>query len=253
MTVVGVAAAKGSPGVTTAVLALASAWPRGRGVTVVDLDVAGGDVAGWLDLPAAPNVSTLAADCRHGLDTATLEANVQSVPGGAVQVLAGARTPEEAAVAVELLRRAGAEALLGVMAQSGDVLIDLGRLGTAGLLAPVLGCLDELVVVLRPTWSQVHHVAARLAAWKAMTPVRILLIGERPYGAAEVADALGVEVVGVLADDATSAGAFNGTRARARGLERSRLWRSAAALSDRLTAGASDVSDFTVDGIGAAS
>lgn len=253
MTVLGVAAAKGSPGVTTAVLALASSWPAGRRVTVIDLDLAGGDVAGWLELPAAPNVSTLAADCRHGFDAATLEANLQTLPGGAAHVVAGARTPEEAAVAVELLRRAGVEQLLEVASSSGDVVIDLGRLDPDGALAPVLGCLDELLVVLRPTWTQVHHVAARLGAWQAMTHVGIVLIGDRPYGPVEVADALGVEVVGVLADDASSAGAFNGTRARARGLERSRLWRSAAALSDRLTAAASDVAELVADEVGARS
>jgi MinD-like ATPase involved in chromosome partitioning or flagellar assembly len=244
VSVVGVAAAKGSPGVTTTVLALASAWPASRRLTMIDLDLAGGDVAGWLELPEVPNVSTLAADCRHGIDAETLLANVRPLPGrGAVQVLAGARTPDEGAVAAELLCRAGFEELVTVLSVDGDVLIDLGRLDPNTTLSPVLAVLDELLVVLRPTWSQVHHVGARLGAWSASARVGVVLVGDRPYGAGEVGEALGVPVAGVLADDAAAAGALSGARVRARGLERTRLWRSAAALSDHLVPATIDLTD----------
>jgi hypothetical protein len=236
VSVFGFAAAKGAPGVTTTVLALASAWPSSRRLTVIDLDLAGGDVAGWLELPDTPNVSTIAADCRHGIESETLLANLRPLRGGgAVQVLAGARTPDEAAVAADLLCRAGFEQLLSVLSADGDVLIDLGRLEPDTTLLPLLAVLDELMVVLRPTWSQVHHVGARLNSWSATARVGLALIGDRPYSADDVGEALGVPVAGVLADDAAGAGVFSGTRVRARGLERTRLWRSAAALSDRLT------------------
>jgi hypothetical protein len=219
-----------------------------RALTVVDLDLAGGDIAGWLELPGTPNVSTLAADCRHGIDADGLAENVRPLPGrGAVQVVAGARSPEEAGAAVELLQRAGLRELVGLMASHGDVLIDLGRLDSTDALAPMLGHLDELLVVVRPTWSHVHHVAARLSVWKASARVRLVLVGDRPYGPADVVDALGVEVAGVLADDAAGAGVFNGARARVRGIERTRLWRSAAALTDGLARGSIGARDTALD------
>jgi Mrp family chromosome partitioning ATPase len=254
VSVFGVASAKGSPGVTTTVLALASAWPSSRKVTVIDLDLAGGDVAGWLELPDVPNVSTLAADCRHGIEAESLLANARPLAGGgAVQVVAGARTPDEAAVAADLLSRAGFEELLSVLAEDGDVLIDLGRLDPNTTLSPLLAALDELLVVLRPTWLQVHHVGARLSAWSEIARVGVVLVGDRPYGAVEVGDALGVPVVGVLADDAAGAGAFSGARVRARGLERTRLWRSAAALNDRLASATIDHGEVGVARAGASS
>jgi hypothetical protein len=254
VTVLGVATAKGSPGATTTVLALASAWPQGRPVTVIDLDLAGGDVAGWLELPGTPNVSTLAADCRHGIDPDGLAANARRLPGqGEVQVVAGARSPEEAAAAVELLHRAGFDALLEGLALRGDVLVDFGRLDALDPRAPMLPHLDALLVVARPTWSQVHHIGTRLAAWRAHANVRMVLVGDRPYGPADVAEALGVDVVGVLADDPSGAGVFSGSHVRTRGLGRTRLWRSAAALSDRLTRDQIEVGPSYVNRAGAVS
>ena len=240
MSVIGVAAGKGAPGVTTTVLALASAWAPDRALTVIDLDLGGGDIGGWLDLPATPNLSTLAADARRSLEPEDLRAAALPLPGrGTVGVLPGARSPEEAAVALELLDRARFGDVLqraSAVEDGMDVLIDLGRVDDPSSVSSVLASLDLLLLVLRPTWPQVHHVGTRLPGLRSRAPVGLVLIGEAPYGAGEVAGALGAEVTGVLADDGAAAGTFDGSVRRVRGLERSRLWRTAAVLADRLRA-----------------
>jgi len=70
--IVALGADKASPGVTTAAVALAMAWPGGR--AVFEADPSGGDLAfralhataGGL-LAAEPGLLTLAADTRSGL------------------------------------------------------------------------------------------------------------------------------------------------------------------------------------------
>lgn len=91
--VVAVVGAKGAPGATTSILALASGWPRP--VLVVDADLAGGDVApGWLAgrVGLDRGLLSFAAATRHA-DTATptdLGPHVIAVPEApGVMVLPG--------------------------------------------------------------------------------------------------------------------------------------------------------------------
>jgi hypothetical protein len=243
MSVIGMASAKGSPGVSTAALALMAAWPADASLLVCDLDPAGGDLATWLELDATPNLSTLAAESRHLLDTDGLLAHAHQVSEG-VRLVAGAQTPEEATVALELLARAGLGRTFRALGVEHHVLLDLGRLEGRSPANGLLSQLDELLVVLRPTWSQVRHVANRLGSWSSETPVNLLLVGDGPYRSGEVSDALGRPVVGVLAEDSTAAGALSGSRVLTRSFERSRLWRSARVLAETLalTAVASQLS-----------
>jgi hypothetical protein len=57
--------------------------------------------------------------------------------------------------------------------------------------------------------------------------VGVVLIGERPYSAAEVEAAVGLKVIGVLADDDRAAAMLNGEPGSASALSRSSLVRSA--------------------------
>ncbi len=81
--------------------------------------------------------------------------------------------------------------------------------------------------------------AQRLPALHELGDVGVVLVGRRPYGPTEVAANLGVEVLGVLADDAKGAAAIDGTGGSRR-FGTSALVRSArvvaAALAARLDA-----------------
>lgn len=96
MRVVVVGAARSSPGVTTAVLALASVWP-GR-VLVVEASEDGGVLAARFGLRFEPGVASLAAAVRHDPDPGALWAHTQplATTGGRVAVLVGPPTPEAA-------------------------------------------------------------------------------------------------------------------------------------------------------------
>ena len=62
----------------------------------------------------------------------------------------------------------------------------------------------------------------------------MLLVGDAPYGPAEVAATLGVDVAGVIAWDPRTAAVLTGSRGAVRDLRRSPLVRSAATLADTL-------------------
>lgn len=241
MTVVGLASAKGSPGVTTAALALAMSWPASRPVLVAECDAAGGDVVGWLELAAAPSLSTLAADARHGLDERLLRDHCLTLTS-TVSLLGASGAPEEVRAALELLVRAGLRDVLRGSVST-DVLVDLGRLDPTSPSAPLVEALDELWVTVRPEWAQLRHVGVRLRAWQSVVPCRLLLVGDGPYRAQEVADALGVAVVGVLPIDEPAARALCGAGVTARRLDRSRLWRAASAIA--ATAAGDDAASYS--------
>lgn len=233
MSVYAFASAKASPGVTTTVLALAAVWPPGRRVVVVELDLDGGDVAAWHDLPAQPGLLSYAAAGRRDLRPDALLAHTQPLPGlGGVEVVAGPASPEQAEAALTTLLAAGLGERLGGLAEV-DVLVDCGRLRPASPLAPLLDSAAVVVLVARPTVAEVAHLPPRVTALRAKRPA-LLLVGDRPYAAEEVAAVLDVPVAGVLAHDPRGAGTLAGRRESSRGLARSKLARSAAPIAKRL-------------------
>lgn len=198
---------KASPGVTTAVLALAAAVRRRAGVLVADCDPAGGDVALRLDLPVEPGVITLAAASRDGhVDALAVNQHVQPLPSG-VQVMPGPPGMGQAAVALATLTPIEPHPLVAAARQHGRlVLADVGRLTTGTPARPLIRAADEAVLVLRPRWEEVTHAAARMP--EIMDQARrwsLLLIGRGRYQAEEVASSLALPLAGVLPADRTGA------------------------------------------------
>ena len=237
MAVVAFASAKGSPGVTTAVVALAATWPAGRELVVVELDPAGGDLVVRLDLAAEPGLVTLAAAGRRELGHGTLLAHTQTLAGltgdggAARRVLVGPVSADQASASLAALRGGLAPALAALDA---DVLVDCGRLDPASPAYDLATSADLLVMVTRPVVAEVHHLSARLASVKAAA-VSLLLVGDRPYPAAEVAATVGASPLGTLPVDARAASALNdGHPGAARLLRRSQLLRVARSLAEGL-------------------
>jgi hypothetical protein len=237
MAVVAFASAKGSPGATTAVAALAATWPAGRDLVVVELDPAGGDLAARLDLAAEPGLVTLAAAGRRELGHGTLLAHTQSLAGltgddgAARRVLVGPVSADQASASLAALRGGLAPALAGLGA---DVLVDCGRLDPVSPAYDVATSADLLVMVTRPVVAEVHHLSARLGSVRAAA-VSVLLVGDRPYPVAEVAATVGAGPLGTLPVDARAASALNhGRPGAARLLRRSQLLRVARSLAEGL-------------------
>lgn len=93
---------------------------------------------------------------------------------------------------------------------------------------------DLALLVARPTLGGVEHVASRLGRPRSWAPrLGLVLIGEKPHLAKEVAAYLDCEVIGVVADDPRAAEQLlAGTAARR--LERTLFMRSARSLAEAL-------------------
>lgn len=237
MAYIAFASAKGSPGVTTAVAALAATWPADRPLVVAELDPAGGDLVVRLDLATEPGLVSLAAAGRRELDRDTLLAHSQPVPAlegdgrASRRVLAGPVAAEQALASLSALRGVLAGVLAAVEA---DVLVDCGRLDPSSPVTEVAANADLLVAVARPVVAEVHHLAPRLASLKPRS-ASLLTVGDRPYTAAEVAEAVGASALGTLpADERAAVVLAGGHPDVVRQLRRSRLLRDARSVAEVL-------------------
>lgn len=244
----GLASAKGAPGVTTTARALAAVWPTD--VVLADCDPSGGDLA-VLGRTADGDVLdpergllSLAAQVRRGAGGVSVEEHVQRLDGG-LDVLCGVAGPEQMSGIAPLW-----PALSGVLRhQAGaNVVADLGRLVPGSPVAPLVQACDALVLVTRPAVEAYAHLRERLR-WLAT--MQDLPGGGPALGVLVVADpresrvgpelsrllghsGLQVPVIGVVADDRRAADVLQGRVER--GIGRSLLVRSSRALVGPLRA-----------------
>ncbi len=242
MGVVALASAKGSPGVTTTALALGWAWPQrvGRRSLVVDADVAGsGIAAGFLQAhtPETGGVLALASEPRAVDAEALIDASLALDSTGDRLVLLGITDPAQARALPTLWPQ-----LLAATRDldDTDALVDVGRLGAAHEPTAVLEGADLAVLVVRSSLASVaaaRPVLRRLRDVRGPGPVGVVLVGEHdPYGAGEVAGALGVDVIAVLAADPPAARVLSDGGATGPRFTRSALMRTAGAAAGQLDA-----------------
>lgn len=228
----------GSPGVTTAALALAFTWPAAA--IVAECDPAGGAVlAGALagHLPGGPGLVEHAIEAGHDPQAAAAGLARQLVPLDANRMrmlLPGLTDPRQAAG----LTAAWPAVAASLTAQSSDVIADCGRLD-AGSGAPfaVLAAASTVAMVLRPTLRQVWAARPRIEMLAQLLGgtgrVVVMLSGPGAYPAREIAGALGVEVAAVLPDDARSAAVLS-DGGRRRRLAAGELMKAATAAGQAL-------------------
>lgn len=250
MSLIALAADKGSPGVTTTTVALGAVWPRP--VVLAECDPSGGDLALRLSGPGGAallptrGLLSYAAAVRRGV--APLRDHTQLLEGG-LEVLLGLQTAEQASGLAGLW--AGVAAGLGAE-RDVDVLVDCGRLGPGSPAVDVLRRADQVLLLTRPSLDAIVHLRDRLAALlpelvrEGRSPdVGVLVIAPlRHDGAAgEVAAALAqsgvaVPVLGRIVEDVEGAAGLRGLPVRR--LDRSWLVRSSreivALLDARLAA-----------------
>jgi cellulose biosynthesis protein BcsQ len=157
MSLLAIAAGKGSPGVTTTAMALAAVWPRPA--ILADCDPAGGDVALRLRRPDGRflardrGVVGLAAAARVGRGHLDVEGQLQQVVGG-LSVLVGADSASQAQ-AIGALWPAVAQALAEAPE---DVVADCGRIMPGASTDHVLRRADLVLLVTRSSPEAVAHL-----------------------------------------------------------------------------------------------
>lgn len=237
----------GSGGISTATAALWQTWPAPALFVEAD-PIGAGLPVGLLSERLGPADGLLGWALATGRGTsgsAELARHTLAVDGERARLLVtGVTEPAQyAAIAAGVDRLMSAWAGLAEDDPPIDVLIDAGRLITAcpGLLARA----DLLLMVVRGTLAGAAAAARWLPRLRQVCPddddparpaIRLLVVGETPYTAGEVARAVGVEVAGALPWDPRAAAALMGSPGIDPGWSRGPLGRAAGALAARLAA-----------------
>jgi hypothetical protein len=238
MTVCALLSPGGSPGVTTAALAMALGWPGP--VLVAETDPSGGDVlAGFFAGHMPGNRGLL----NVSYEATTVEAAAAAVAGqlveldeaGTRRVLPGLRDPRHAATLTMTWPLLAA----ALAAQPMDVLADCGRLDGGPGQEHVLRVAGHIVVVLRPTLRQAAAARPRIEMLTQLKGsltghVGMLVTGPGPLAPRELSRALGVPLLGVLPEDRKVALILSDGIGARRGIDTSQLLRAAGAAARML-------------------
>lgn len=256
------ASSKGSPGVTSAALVLAAAWPRP--VTLVEADPSGGDLAlrcrhpGGGELAPSPNILSLAARAHTGMTDQGTEHEGAGVPdavsssaqplASGVHAVLGLTAPGQAS---------GLTGLWPAIAQActdagADVIADLGRLGVGSATLPLAGKAAAVLLVASARLDSVVHLretarelatepALGLGRRVAMWPVLITLDRHAVADCADVDEVLASAGVSAhpsrhLSFDPPALRRLEAGEAASGRLGRTLLLRSARALAEQLIA-----------------
>lgn len=210
MSVYALCSCGGSPGVTTAALALALAWPPP--VVLAECDPAGGSILAGLfagHMPAPRGLLGAAFDAGVGGTLLSAGPGGQLAPLddiGSRTFMAGLTDPRQAPGLVPAWP--GIARMLA--AQPGDVIADCGRLDAADTQPiPVLAKAELVIAVLRPTLRQVAAAGPRIEMLTQLRGSRdrigLLLVGDQGHHPAEISRTLGVGVLATLPADPRTA------------------------------------------------
>lgn len=243
MSVVALVSAHGAPGVTTSALAVVSAWElarSGRRVLLVDADPAGsGLLTGLLrsGVPDSAGISLLAAarpplsveqvvGCSLALD----EASTRMVLPGVADPMQARPLATTWSALVDVARDLSDHGV--------DVVVDTGRLGHRHEPTPWLTEADLLAVVVRGDLAAVLPAAAAVRTLSSLRAGRAapigLVVDPGAYSAGEIAVALGVNEVLMIARDDWAARALLDGAGRGIRFGRSSLMRTARSVAERL-------------------
>ncbi|MGE0295283.1 hypothetical protein [Pseudonocardia sp.] len=249
-----VGSVKGSPGVSCLTAGVAGRLRQERlPVLVLDADPAGGVFTCRAGLAAHPGLVSLAAATRGApLSVDVVAAHVQVLASGA-GLLAGPPAGDQASSALEVLAER-----LAQFARSRPgpevILADVGRLDAGSAATPLVRGADGAVLVMRADREGLEQAGA----WLRTDPEqrgRTALVTRQPsggteYRAAEIADALGVPVLGRLPEDGTANAAFGGPPRRNGGRGgrggRGGWWQAVGQVADQVRALTGPVRDGTL-------
>lgn len=251
MALVAIAGGPGAPGTTTTALAALLAWPLTpqRRVLLAECDPDGGQVLpGALQgrVDGAYGLRNVAVADRRGLLAQSVWEQLidlsEDETAGRL-LLPGVTDPAQApglAYTWESLAR-----LFTSWEASGiDVLADLGRSGARTGPAPLARQADAVLLVVRGTLRSLSAARPRVSALREDLKQRgtgedalgLVLVGEGPYRASDVARNLGVPVVATLPYAPQAAAVLSDGQGESsdRRFARSELMRSARSLTDQV-------------------
>jgi len=217
-----------SCGVTTLALALAATWPTGRRALLVEADPAGGTLAAASAWPPDPSLVSLAAAARRGGDPGLVWDHCHQLPGG-MPVLAGPALGDQARSTLAMLGP-----LLGQLGElDADVLVDCGRLDPGSPSLALWERASRALLAVRPRLADLQALASWLDG-RSLDRVEVVAIGDGPYPASEIGEALGAEVLARLPWDPDAAEALVSVPAAARQVRLAPLVRTVRTLADQL-------------------
>lgn len=222
----------GSPGVTTAAIALALTWPSEA--IVAECDPGGGDiVAGLLagHVPIGRGLMEHAMEAGRDCHAATIGLATQLVPidsDHTKTVLPGLTDPRQAAGLAAAWQAVAAT----LSAQPADVIADCGRLDAGpGQPTAVLSAARTVALVVRPTLRHVWLARSRVDMLTHLLGgserLALVVTGPGTHGARDVTQALRLPVAAVLPDDARTAALLSDGIGARRNIRSGPLMRSA--------------------------
>lgn len=234
MPVLALCSIKGSPGVTTASVALAGSW-RPRPATVVECDAAGGDLAPGLGLRLEPGLVGLAAAARRTVNADLVRRHIQE-PSAGLNLVPAPVGSEQARAAIETLADSELVAHLAADPET-MVVADCGRLDPGSPAHRILGQATRAVVLVRPRGEDLAHLAPRIPRLLSIAPsLELLLMGPAEFSAKEITATLRVPVAGHLPQDRRAADVLLRQGFGQRGTTRLPLVRSARSVAEQLAA-----------------
>lgn len=249
MAVIALSSAK-SAGASTTALALTLTWPRP--ILLIEADPAGSDLhTGFLRSRGRLDRGLLGAAMavrRHTDPAALLEQATTLDERGERLLITGLTDPAQSPVAAAAWPAlAAALRALPALGVHHDVILDCGRLDHRHAPAPLLTGADTIVLVLRPTITQLHRTLTHLPALRPSPPApapRLLLaaVGTSREVSEKTLRTLAAEAgagyLGALPEDERAAAILSGHTPAGPALERTTLLRAARALAATLAADA---------------
>lgn len=212
MSVLVAVSAKGSPGVTTSLLAMAVCWPSP--VLLVEADPAGSDARAGVLGASVPASGHGVLDCALAARRGPVDLHKFCWSLSTDQrawVLPGLSDPAQFP-SLAAAWSAFARALADVGDR--DVLVDAGRVTTEDVPPDLLAIADALVVVVRPTLVGVDRAQPLVRRYAELlagsrTEVLVMPVGPGHYSRREVTHSFEVGSIGGLPDDTTAAVALS--------------------------------------------
>lgn len=191
----GVVSLKGSPGATTLLTLLAAVWSDGRRL-LIEADADGSTLLPRYasQLRPEPNLATLAAACRHGIDEEALWRNTQRLYGN-VDVIVAADSPAVTERSLSDLLPYLKE--LPNTLPTVDLFWDLGRLRNGSLVAELSRTLELVVVAVEPSFESVEPLLKRANEIDSLhSRVAVVVLGDGVITPAEIHETIGTRTAG---------------------------------------------------------